>query len=72
MDTVLYELFERFLSRLFYSLGWLLLRLLTLGQYPRLALINTSPIGPHASWVTAFGLLSFLGAPLAALVFLYG
>ncbi|MDX5371291.1 MAG: hypothetical protein LPK18_02480 [Pseudomonadaceae bacterium] len=72
MDTLLYELFDRFLSRLFYSVGWLLLRLLTLGRYPRLPLIDTAPIGPRASWVTAFGLLSLLGIPLATLALLYG
>ena len=72
MDTLLYELFDRFFSRLCYSVGWLLLRLLTLGRLPRLPLFETTPIGPRASWITAFGLLTLIGIPLTVLALLYG
>lgn len=57
---------------LFYASGWLVLRLLTLGNYPRLPLRVSDPMGPRSSWVAAFGLFCVVGLPLALLVFLYG
>lgn len=63
---------ELIFGQLFYSAGWLLLRLLTLGRYPRLPLRQADPEGPRTSWVTAFGFLCLVGLPLACLVFLYG
>ncbi|MEK1908060.1 MAG: hypothetical protein AAAB13_20000 [Pseudomonas sp.] len=64
-------LFDWLFDQLFYAAGWLMLRLLTLGRYPRLPL-SADAIGPRSSWVTAFGLLCVVGLPLATLVLLYG
>ena len=83
MDTLLHGLFlllktliegllEWLFSQLFYSAGWLVLRLLTLGRYPRLPLHLDDPMGPRSSWVASFGFLCWVGMPLIALVFLYG
>jgi hypothetical protein len=63
---------ELIFSYFFYSAGWLLLRLLTLGRYPRLPLRISDPMGPRSSWVAAFGIVCLIGLPLAVLVFLYG
>jgi hypothetical protein len=57
---------------LFYTAGWLTLRLLTLGRYPRLPLRVSDPMGSRSSWVSAFGFLCLVGLPLATLVFIYG
>lgn len=57
---------------LFYTAGWLALRLLTLGRYPRLPLRVADPMGSRTSWISAFGFLCLVGLPLAILVFLYG
>ncbi|MCZ4324316.1 hypothetical protein [Pseudomonas anguilliseptica] len=57
---------------LFYASGWLVLRLLTLGRYPRLPLRVADPLGPRSSWVSVFGFLCVVGLPLTVLVFLYG
>jgi hypothetical protein len=57
---------------LFYASGWLVLRLLTLGRYPRLPLRVADPLGPRSSWVSAFGFLCVVGLPLAFLIFSYG
>lgn len=57
---------------LFYSSGWLLLRLLTLGHYPRLPLRVDDSLGSRSSWVTALGFFCLVGAPLAILVILQG
>lgn len=57
---------------LFYACGWLALRLLTLGRYPRLPLRVGDPMGPRSSWVAAFGFLCVVGLPLTFLVFSYG
>ena len=63
---------EMVLSYCFYGAGWLLLRLLSLGRYPRLPLNAADPIGPGCRWVGAFGFLCVVGLPLTALVFIYG
>lgn len=63
---------ELIFSYLFYSAGWLALRLLTLGRYPRLPLRVSDPMNSRSSWVAAFGFLCLVGLPLAILVFLYG
>lgn len=57
---------------LFYTSGWLVLRLLTLGSYPRLPLRVSDPMGPRSSWVAAFGILCVVGLPLTLLALLYG
>jgi predicted cobalt transporter CbtA len=57
---------------LFYACGWLVLRLLTLGRYPRLPLRVADPLDPRSSWVSAFGIFCVVGLPLAFLVFSYG
>ena len=63
---------EWLLTYLFYACGWLVLRLLTLGNYPRLPLHVSDPMNPRSSWVTAFGIFCVVGMPLTVLVFLYG
>lgn len=63
---------ELVFAYLFYASGWLVLRLLTLGNYPRLPLRVSDPMGPRSSWVAAFGFLCVVGLPLALLVLLYG
>jgi hypothetical protein len=83
MDTLLHGLgvllrwlIEGLLEWLFgylcYAAGWLVLRLLTLGRYPRLPLRQSNPDAPRSRWVVAFGFLCLVGLPLAILVFLYG
>ncbi|WP_445938662.1 hypothetical protein [Pseudomonas sp.] len=57
---------------LFYASGWLVLRLLTLGSYPRLPLNVSDPMDSRSSWITAFGALCLVGMPLTVLLFLYG
>ena len=57
---------------LFYTAGWLVLRLLTLGRYPLLPLRVSDPMSSRSSWISAFGFLCLVGLPLAVLVFLYG
>ena len=63
---------ELMFGYLFYASGWLVLRLLTLGRYPRLPLRISDPMDPRSSWVSAFGFLCVVGLPLAFLVFSYG
>jgi hypothetical protein len=71
--TVLAEVaLELVFGYFFYTSGWLVLRLLTLGSYPRLPLRISDPMGPRSSWVSAFGFLCVVGLPLTVLVFLYG
>ena len=55
-----------------YSAGWLLLRLLTLGRYPRLPLRQIDPGSPRGNWIASFGVLCLVALPLAVLVLLYG
>lgn len=83
MDTLLNGLFlllkglaaallDWLFGQLFYAVGWLALRLLTLGRNPRLPVRQADPLGPHTRWVAAFGFLLLVGLPLASLVTLYG
>lgn len=65
-------LLEMAVSYFFYGVGWLALRLLTLGRYPRLPLRVADPMGSRSSWVGAFGFFLIVALPLAALVFIYG
>ncbi|WP_339411536.1 hypothetical protein [Pseudomonas sp. EA_35y_Pfl2_R5] len=65
-------LLELVFGYLFYASGWLMLRLLTLGNYPRLPLRVSDPMAPRSSWVSAFGVLCMVGLPLTFLLFLYG
>jgi len=62
---------ELMFGYLFYASGWLVLRLLTLGSYPRLPLRISDPMGPRSSWVSAFGFLYVVGLPLTFLIFRY-
>ncbi|WP_339080861.1 hypothetical protein [Pseudomonas sp. TMP9] len=55
---------------LFYASGWLMLRLLTLGCYPRRPLNAPDPMDSRSSWITAFGVLCVVGMPLSLLIFL--
>ena len=59
---------ELIFSYFFYSAGWLLLRLLTLGRYPRLPLRKIDPDSPRGNWIAAFGALCLVALPLTALV----
>jgi hypothetical protein len=54
----------------FYASDWLVLRLLTLGSYPRLPLNMSDPMDSRSSWITAFGFLCLVGLPLTVLLFL--
>lgn len=63
---------ELIFSYFFYSAGWLLLRLLTLGRYPRLSLRQIDPESPRGNWIAAFGVLCLVALPLTALVLHYG
>jgi len=65
-------LLEVVVGYFFYGAGWLALRLLTLGRYPRLPLRVDDPMGPRSSWVGAFGFFCVVGPSLTALVFAYG
>ncbi len=57
---------------IFYSAGWLLLRLLTLGRYPQLPLRVSDPLGPYCRWISAFAVLCLVALPLAVLTLIYG
>ena len=63
---------ELIFSYVFYSAGWLLLRLLTLGRYPRLPLRQMDPDSPRGNWIAAFGVLCLVALPLTVLVLLDG
>ena len=63
---------ELIFGYLFYASGWLVMRLLTLGSYPRLPPRVSDPMGPRCSWVSAFGFLCVVGLPLTVLLILYG
>ena len=63
---------EWLLTRLLCACGWRVLRLLTLGSYPRVPLRVSDPMDPRSSWVSAFGFLCVVGLPLTVLLFLYG
>lgn len=63
---------ELIFSYVFYSAGWLLLRLLTLGRYPRLPLRQMDPDSPRDNWIAAFGVLCLVALPLTVLVLLHG
>jgi hypothetical protein len=63
---------ELIFSYFFYSAGWLLLRLLTLGRYPRLPLRQIDPESPRGKWIAAFGVLCLVALPLTGLVLHYG
>ena len=63
---------ELIFSYVFYSAGWLLLRLLTQGRYPRLPLRQMDPDSPRGNWIAAFGVLCLVALPLTVLVLLHG
>ena len=63
---------ELIFSYVFYSAGWLLLRLLTLGRFPRLPLRQMDPDSPRGNWISAFGVLCLVALPLTVLVLLHG
>ncbi|VXB94277.1 hypothetical protein [Pseudomonas sp. 8O] len=62
---------EVIIGYVFYTTGWLALRLLTLGRYPRLPLRVTDPMGSRTAWVAAFGFLCLVGLPLTWLTVTY-
>lgn len=63
---------EAIVSYLLYTIGWLALRLLTLGHYPHLPLRVADPMGASSAWVAIFGFLCLVGLPLSWLVLAYG
>lgn len=63
---------EVVLAYLFYGGGWLTLRILTLGRYPKLPLRVTDPMSSRSSWVAAFGFLCLVGLPLLWLTVTHG
>jgi hypothetical protein len=56
----------------FYSTGWLALRLLSLGRYPSLPLRVADPTGSRSAWVAAFGFFCLVFIPLTWLTLTYG
>lgn len=62
---------EIFVGYVFYTTGWLVLRLLTLGHYPNLPLRVADPMGARSAWVAAFGFLCLVGVPLTWLTLTY-
>jgi len=54
---------EILIGYVFYTSGWLVLRLLTLGRYPNLPLRIDDPMGPRSAWVAAFGLFAWSACP---------
>ena len=62
---------EIIIGYVFYTTGWLALRLLTLGRYPRLPLRVADPMGSRSAWVAAFGFLCLVGLPLTWLTVTY-
>ncbi|MGY4826472.1 MULTISPECIES: hypothetical protein [Stutzerimonas] len=60
------------LAYLFYTSGWLALRLLTLGHYPNLPLRVADPTGSRSAWVAAFGFFCLVGLPLTWLTVIHG
>ncbi len=62
---------EIIIGYVFYSTGWLALRLLTLGHYPRLPLRVAEPMGSRSAWVATFGFLCLVGLPLTWLTVTY-
>lgn len=62
---------EVIIGYVFYTTGWLALRLLTLGRYPRLPLRVTDPMGSRSAWVATFGFLCLAGLPLTWLTVTY-
>lgn len=62
---------EVIIDYVFYTTGWLALRLLTLGRYPRLPLRVTDPMGSRTAWVAAFGFFCLAGLPLIWLTVTY-
>lgn len=62
---------EVVLAYLFYCIGWLALRLLTLGRYPNLPLRVDDPMSSRTAWVAAFGFFCLVGVPLIWLTLAY-
>ncbi|MBD9653384.1 MULTISPECIES: hypothetical protein [unclassified Pseudomonas] len=62
---------EIIIGYVFYTTGWLSLRLLTLGHYPNLPLRISDPTGSRSAWVAAFGFFCLVGLPLTWLTVTY-
>ncbi|MEO9332350.1 hypothetical protein [Ectopseudomonas guguanensis] len=62
---------EIIIGYVFYTTGWVALRLLTLGHYPKLPLRVADPMGSRSAWVAAFGFLCLVGLPLTWLTVTY-
>ncbi|UVE17659.1 hypothetical protein NVV93_19190 [Pseudomonas sp. LS44] len=60
-------LFEVFFGHFFYAAGWLVLRLFSLGRYPRLPLRVADPSGPGCRWIGALGFFCLVAVPLTVL-----
>ena len=62
---------EIIIGYVFYTTGWLAIRLLTLGRYPRLPLRVADPMGSRSAWVATFGFFCLVGLPLTWLIVTY-
>jgi hypothetical protein len=62
---------EIIIGYVFYTTGWLTLRLLTLGHYPKLPLRVADPMDSRSAWIAAFGFLCLVGLPLTWLTVTY-
>ncbi|SDQ02185.1 hypothetical protein [Ectopseudomonas guguanensis] len=62
---------EIIIGYVFYTTGWLALRLLTLDRYPNLPLRVADPMGSRSAWVAALGFLCLVGLPLTWLTVTY-
>ncbi|MEQ9726793.1 hypothetical protein ABRP29_14240 [Pseudomonas sp. WHRI 8822A] len=62
---------EIIIGYVFYTTGWLALRLLTLGHYPNLPLRISDPTASRSAWVAAFGFFCLVGLPLTWLTVTY-
>ncbi|WP_256662314.1 hypothetical protein [Pseudomonas sp. F(2018)] len=54
-------LLEWLFLQLCYALGWLALRLLTLGRHPRQPLHQADPDAPRNVWIIALGFICLAG-----------
>jgi hypothetical protein len=61
-------LLEWLFLHLCHALGWLALRLLTLGRHPRLPLRQADPDAPRSAWIIALGFLCLVGLSVGLLL----
>jgi len=72
VKCVLEVILEVVFYRLFYATGWLVLRLLSFGRFPRAPLSVSDPSGPGCRTALALGFLLLVAVPLSVVVLLYG